>query len=326
MPETDSGIVYHYCSLEAFKSIIENKCLWLCDVQKSNDSKECLVLPETFRTLVETNDELNAMTEQRLLLDRMLHMVCNTARQTFVTCFSRKRDDLNQWRGYAADGTGLCIGFRKKYFVELNQPEWNVLTYAPVDYEQGADDCALVYFDEFKGMMQNFQCNHLILHDEQALRAENELLHRLWSIAPMFKKRAFREEEEERLVFSVKNTFIDYQNVSTQKCVEVQLDKCILSYFNDQNHNFSLSELKYRIARSTLQGYYELSFDAIADKLIAEIIIGPKCSLSPVDVYIFLAANGYHAKKRSENSVHYIFKKTDINTDINIYSSELTYR
>lgn len=33
-------ILYHYCSLETFQNIVENKSIWLSDVQKSNDSKE----------------------------------------------------------------------------------------------------------------------------------------------------------------------------------------------------------------------------------------------------------------------------------------------
>lgn len=323
MPDTGSGIVYHYCSLEAFKSIIENKCLWLCDVGKSNDSKECLVLPETFRTLVESSDELNAMTEQRPLLDRMLQMSCNVARQTFVTCFSRKRDDLNQWRGYAVDGTGLCIGFRKQYFDALNLPEWNVLTYAPIDYSpQGAVHSAYHFLYEFAKMMNAFQRNHLTIHDVSALQDENEFLSQLWSYAPMFKKHSFHEEEEERLVLSANNSFVDYREVPTHKCVDVYLDESRQSFFAMQTKNFTLSELKYRNTRSTLQGYYEISFAPISDRIIAEIIIGPKCPLSPADVYIFLAANGYHTIRRSDGSTHYIFKETDMN----ITSSELSYQ
>lgn len=55
MPETDNGIVYHYCSLETFKSIIENKCLWLCDVQKSNDSAECTYFENIMKNHINYN-------------------------------------------------------------------------------------------------------------------------------------------------------------------------------------------------------------------------------------------------------------------------------
>ena len=34
--------LYHYCSLETFKSIMEKSTVWLSDIRKSNDSKEML--------------------------------------------------------------------------------------------------------------------------------------------------------------------------------------------------------------------------------------------------------------------------------------------
>lgn len=33
-------IVYHYCTLDSFMSIISNKSIWLSDITKSNDSME----------------------------------------------------------------------------------------------------------------------------------------------------------------------------------------------------------------------------------------------------------------------------------------------
>lgn len=323
MPSTGSGIIYHYCSLEAFKSIIENKCLWLCDVGKSNDSKECSVLPETFRTLVENSDELNAMTEQRPLLDRMLHMACNAARQTFVSCFSRKRDDLNQWRGYAADGTGLCIGFRKQYFEALNLPEWNVLTYAPVDYSpQGATHSGYHYFHRFTEMMKEFHAKQIAPLNSEALSKENELLHMIWSHAPIFKRNAFHEEEEERLVLSVPNYAVDLRSLASNNSFSVHINRTYQEIFQTQTAMFSLSKLKYRSVRSTLQGYYELSFAPISDSIISEIIIGPKCQLSPIDVYIFLASNGYHKTNDPQQNWQCIF----LENDLNIISSELSYQ
>ncbi len=121
----NNEIVYHYCSLETFKNIIANKSLWLCDVQKSNDSKECMALPECIKELaVEQNLRETYPPEQRKLFDRFINFLGHSVRHTYTICFSRKRDDLNQWRGYASDGTGLCIGFRKHFFMQLNNSEW----------------------------------------------------------------------------------------------------------------------------------------------------------------------------------------------------------
>lgn len=38
--------LYHYCSVEAFFSIIKNASLWLSDIEKSNDYEECVVCRE----------------------------------------------------------------------------------------------------------------------------------------------------------------------------------------------------------------------------------------------------------------------------------------
>jgi hypothetical protein len=37
----------------------------------------------------------------------------------------------------------------------------------------------------------------------------------------------------------------------------------------------------------------ELGFEKIKPKLVKEIILGPKCTINPIDLKIFLAANKY---------------------------------
>lgn len=319
----NNEVVYHYCSLETFKNIIANQCLWLCDVQKSNDSKECMALPERIKELtVEQKLRENYPPEQRKLFDRFINFLGHSVRHTYTTCFSRKRDDLNQWRGYAADGTGLCIGFRKHFFMQLNNSEWGILSFQPVDYsENGIECCAQIYLDEFKELMNNFVAFDTKMHDPSAIPIENELLHQLFAISPMFKKYSFREEEEERLAFSTISYVTDYRTVSTQKCVDVLVDHERQKYFEEQTHDFKLSDLRYRIARDQLQGYYELSFAPIKDELISEIIIGPKSLVQEEDIYLFLAAHGYH-EKEMDNKKHNQF----IVDNINVCTSELSYR
>lgn len=70
----NNEVVYHYCSLETFKNIISHQCLWLCDVQKSNDSKECMALPERIKELaIEQNLRETYPPEQRKLFDRFIN-------------------------------------------------------------------------------------------------------------------------------------------------------------------------------------------------------------------------------------------------------------
>lgn len=46
-------LIFHYASLETFKSIIENRCIWLCDIQKSNDSTERTYFEQTLLEIID---------------------------------------------------------------------------------------------------------------------------------------------------------------------------------------------------------------------------------------------------------------------------------
>lgn len=59
-------ILYHYCSVETFFNIIKNSCLWLSDIEKSNDYQECIqmyfdLLAEKTRYLEESPKGVSEM-------------------------------------------------------------------------------------------------------------------------------------------------------------------------------------------------------------------------------------------------------------------------
>lgn len=39
---SETYLVYHYCSVETFKNILQSKVLWLCDLTDSNDEQEVI--------------------------------------------------------------------------------------------------------------------------------------------------------------------------------------------------------------------------------------------------------------------------------------------
>ena len=39
---SETYLVYHYCTVETFKSILQSKVLWLCDLTDSNDEQEVI--------------------------------------------------------------------------------------------------------------------------------------------------------------------------------------------------------------------------------------------------------------------------------------------
>lgn len=57
---SETYLVYHYCTVETFKSILQSKVLWLCDLTDSNDEQEVIrtfvVLWERVKKRLEQTD------------------------------------------------------------------------------------------------------------------------------------------------------------------------------------------------------------------------------------------------------------------------------
>ena len=117
--------VYHYCSLETFRLIVENKVLFMSGYHYMNDSSEekyfLDVFDEEMKNLYDgLSDEEKANIESddymKKYMTRLSELYANVC---FICCFSNIRDDLNQWRAYGDDGKGICIGFDKSFFEGL---------------------------------------------------------------------------------------------------------------------------------------------------------------------------------------------------------------
>lgn len=111
-------LLYHYTSNAAFLSIIKNRELWATDLTLSNDRLEGSwirrILCEQWATNEKTKSHMQALIE---LLDRI-----NTITGALGVCLSTERDSLSQWRSYADDGAGVCVGFDSDYLATLSPP------------------------------------------------------------------------------------------------------------------------------------------------------------------------------------------------------------
>lgn len=102
-----SKILYHYTSFEAFINIIEKEQLWASKIQYMSDSREFM-------------HGLNLINKIYGKEESFFKYMKNA--DTFALSLSEKKDDLDQWRGYTANGHGLCIGFSEKILTEqLNE-------------------------------------------------------------------------------------------------------------------------------------------------------------------------------------------------------------
>ncbi len=111
-----SELVYHYCSLEALKGIVESKTLWASSFRYMNDHSEVLV---SQNALAENHDVLLgdlAASKAHQPLKRALKRVSAQELEFYIVSFCRQPDKLSQWRYYADNGKGVAIGFRRASF------------------------------------------------------------------------------------------------------------------------------------------------------------------------------------------------------------------
>ena len=136
-------ILYHYCSNNAFHSIIENRSIRLSSLSLSNDSMEGKLVAEILVRIAEA-DGLDHATMN--LLQESVSRI-ETLIDGLGFCLSEKGDLLSQWRGYADDATGVSVGFSKDYLeriaaASLGQNK-SGFTLNRVEYDLATQECII---------------------------------------------------------------------------------------------------------------------------------------------------------------------------------------
>jgi hypothetical protein len=110
--------LYHYTDMRGLTGILTNEEIWFTDYRHVNDPKE----------LLHGIALANAMLQRRIndggfvkflygwIDDLLTQKNFGRALEFFIASFSRRRDELGQWRAYADDGRGVAIGFSPRLF------------------------------------------------------------------------------------------------------------------------------------------------------------------------------------------------------------------
>ena len=261
---SEEETLYHYCSNEAFHSIIKNGTIRLNDISHSNDYMEGKWIEKRITSLLEnqiTHDKISYVIETLKLF--------HSKYSVFAFCLSSEGDMLGQWRGYADDGHGIAIGFNKKYLME----KWtdNGINLSQICYEEKAQEDLLRENDNLDKLitaMENYPFRQPLslisrepTEEEKKQKKEAEVSVTLILLIFMLKSYliknpAFREEREQILI---KNSFI--------------IEK------NDYDRNI---DIDFRAARDKIIPYISLSLDpdvylkSTKSSIITEVKKGPK--------------------------------------------------
>ncbi|MDX2469123.1 MAG: DUF2971 domain-containing protein [SAR324 cluster bacterium] len=280
MENTDlPDIIYHYCSPEAFFSIISNKNIWLSSCLQMNDHTEGKWFLSIFDTALKQL-ELNQDNSQQIQI--LKDYFNKYFRVPYIASFSENADLLSQWRGYAQDGQGVAIGFNTKslgldrtasysetkpnFFLELGKVKY-------------IEKDSAKKIENLKGLIKVYAENEASGKKESQLKQFASWIY-LQSL--IHKNDAFKEEDEWRIV-----------HVPT--ILENKLNNTL--EFKD-----SIGNLEHRVGGGKITSYFEFPYHRVEEiKPIAEIILGPRNKFNDFELNSFLKQKncGHISPKKS---------------------------
>lgn len=219
-------ILYHYCNIDSFVSIIRNQTIRLSSLSLSNDSMEGRLLQKAILKLAERDGmSESAKVELRESLDFNERYFDGLG-----FCLSFYGDLLSQWRGYADDARGVSIGFGVPYLKSLvrsesaSDPHFGLhqVRYKQTEHEIEIGDIytelrKLINAGAFKrpgmtGLLDARSSLQMVADDEAIKLANEQLMTKLYELAPkqfVLKANAFSEEREWRLVSVIEGSKFD---------------------------------------------------------------------------------------------------------------------
>jgi hypothetical protein len=287
-------VLYHYTTIDALKSIVENHALWLSSYISSNDKQECRWIDKYIGSCL-ANRNLDGTLRDPLWVAYAMRF-----RNNYMFSLSEVSDLLSQWRAYGEDGMGCAIGLVPRSIVRKESIPW--LT--------GVD--ALQKGMLLEGRLHEFHPTtygmaHVLYQDQEQRKVVEAILDEwlpqlqvsdtweplgfcasdLAKFALVLKHPSFAEEKEWRLLYTPYEQLIDLHGKDT---------------FAEYN---LFHDLRFRKYRGALVPYYNVKFEEFGeDPIISEVILGPRSTTLEYDVELLLRYNGmpHVVVRRSEVS------------------------
>lgn len=295
--------LYFYCNNQVFTNIIRQKEIWLSDMNYSNDYAEIIgfakPLIDIFKEcIIECKDILKeAGYSSEECMQKIIKVyesqVNNKLRTLYclAICFSRRRDDLSQWRAYGSEGKGFAIGFNEEALIKTANSH-KLLSFKEICYDKSTKTQHITaYTKNIIHEIQGFIVKNKGESDLFSMKGAfshfiSPKLDDILKYAPFYKNEDFRAEDEVRLAY-VRTIFA--------------------KQFYDLEANSFLNKIDCRVSEDKIIPY--LSLPLINDtKLFDEIIIGPCNGTTLETLHVFLARHGIITKHVLESAVSFRIK------------------
>lgn len=308
------GILYHYCSIDTFMKIIEHKTIRLLNIFKMNDSSEIMhvleLLPKTLYESQQENTNGYPLPYKGKkgtgIVDELISDIKKEIQKvkylSYIACFSKHRDDIGQWRGYADDGSGVAIGYDGMMLYDEITKLCPSLRFINVNYNIKdhqnyiKNEVVPQIFKALRNAADNGNVkNGLCSYETMVL---TEIIHVVSAIllsAIQYKHEGFEKEQEWRLCM---DTFIN--QTWSEDCKK----------FADERKCGNLGKMSFtNKGGNVISSYFDLNFGCIASNMIKEIILGPRSmNEDDIDLEMFLHINGFNIRKADirKSSVPYV--------------------
>lgn len=281
-------VLYHYTSLDTFFNIIKTKKFRLCDVTKGNDPLEGVymlqALEEAYRRLY-SEGKINR--EERFLAHRaFFDFQENLSTQgrfrdfNGAASFCIPTHELLMLRSYADNGKGIALGVPVKVLETLanenEQLEFRKMEYlSKKEIDQCANDFWIRNITRFK--------NKILETDKKSLSPFVDLIKECYYQSYFLKDKGNEDEQEYRLLFHCEDLF-QLRLPSIREDVPTTVD--------------------FSVCNGDLKAYYEID---IGDRektpfYFSDIIIGPQCKVTTVEIQAFLHRHGIRGCSVQKNS------------------------
>jgi len=324
-------VLYHYASMEKGTSILKHKNIRLSDITKSNDVKEMSIFfPDLFDEMLKNYDEHNGFSYKfeykgkgnrqafGLFVNELKKKIEKEFEDgsiaTFALCLSEEGDLLSQWRGYADDGKGICLGLNVEEilkFVGISSVSGFSLEKVEYLSKEQIDEWVKNVANQMLGIVEiilgaieegNIQYYSAKEFDEDIF---NTIYYNILSEVEesiKFKTEGFKEEKEWR--FFIKNS-LNKDDIKGKKITSIGT---LGEGARRKTSKYVADNVEFNIKENDMVPFVSLKFEKFHNYLINQVICGPNNKIREKDLELFLRKYGYRNCKGRKTNITYIVR------------------
>ena len=324
-------VLYHYASMEKGTSILKHKNIRLSDITKSNDVKEMSIFfPDLFDEMLKNYDEHNGFSYKfeykgkgnrqafGLFVNELKKKIEKEFEDgsiaTFALCLSEEGDLLSQWRGYADDGKGICLGLNVEEilkFVGISSVSGFSLEKVEYLSKEQIDEWVKNVANQMLGIVEiilgaieegNIQYYSAKEFDEDIF---NTIYYNILSEVEesiKFKTEGFKEEKEWR--FFIKNS-LNKDDIKGKKITSIGT---LGEGARRKTSKYVADNVEFNIKENDMVPFVSLKFEKFHNNLINQVICGPNNKIREKDLELFLRNYGYRNCKGRKTNITYIVR------------------